>query len=225
MAETLLQQWNLFFRGAGNDPTGNRRNTSAASVTNTNSLSVNAEGMNNWTYTNQIPQGRHTYKIGMLWKTFLGDGGVEDDSLAIAVAALGTGNLADTSLRGAQSDMSLKFDTGTYGDENTAQTKVKEQIRKNNKIRAVSATDAINAYKIGFTRSDHTQVGAGFDAFFAAADEIGDGFSNFTKSNYRLGAADPNGAFGRFTEFAVTNTITNDGDDVTISLDAFRAQQ
>ena len=225
MADTLLQKWNKSFSSVSNDPTSSRQNTSAASVQNTNSLSVNADGMNNWTYTNQVPQGRHTYKIGMLWKAFLGGGGVENEALAIAAAELGSGNLADTSLRGAQSDMSLKYDTATYGEETNAQTKVKEQIRKNNKIRAVSATDAINAFFVGFTKSDHTYEGPGFDAFFAAADEVGIAFNSFTKSNYRMGAADPNGAFGRFTEFAVTNTIVADGDNVTISLDTFRAQQ
>ena len=227
MAKTLLQRWHENFT-TSDDPTSNRDKTSAknGAFYVSNSLSDDAAGMNNWNAQIPIPAGRFTTKIGMLWNSYFTDRQTDEDKklgVADAVAALAEQFGPDGTLRG-QADFTIRFDNRTYASESEATNKVKQMARKNNFVRAITPTDAINAFKIGFTTRDGNQVGAGYDAFFAAADEIG--LQRKTvKSNYRLGLADPNGAFGNFTKFALQDKNSNGTELGTRKLNTLAAQQ
>ncbi len=225
MAKTLLQKWHDNFT-TSDDPTSNRDKTSAknGSFFVSNSLSDDASGMNNWNAQIPVPSGRFTTKIGMLWNSYFTDRSTDEDKalgFTDAIAAMNFG--PDGQLRG-QADFTIRFDGRTYASESEATNKVKQMARKNNFVRAVTPTDAINAFKVGFTTRDGEEFDAGYDAFFAAGDEVG--LQRKTvKSNYRLGLADPNGAFGSFTKFALQDKNSNGTDLGTRRINTLAAQQ
>lgn len=227
MAKTILQRWHENFT-TSDDPTSNRDKTSAknGAFFVSNSLSDDASGMNNWNAQIPVPSGRFTTKIGMLWNSYFTDRQTDEDKkmgIADAVAAMADQFGPDGQLRG-QADFTIRFDGRTYASESEATNKIKQAVRKNNIVRAITPTDAINAFKVGFTTRDGDQVDKGYDAFFAAVDEIG--LQRKTvKSNYRLGLADPEGAFGNFTKFALQDKNSNGNDLGTRQLNTLAAQQ
>ena len=227
MAKTILQRWHDNFT-TSDDPTSNRDKTSAknGAFYVSNSLSDDAVGMNNWNAQIPIPAGRFTTKIGMLWNSYFTDRSTDADKnmgYADALAALAEQFGPDQNIRG-QADFTIRFDNRTYASEVEATNKVKQMARKNNFVRAITPTDAINAFHVGFTTRDGEEVDKGFHAFFAAADEVG--LQRKTvKSNYRLGLADPNGAFGNFTKFALQDKNSNGNNLGTRQLNTLAAQQ
>lgn len=203
MAKTILQRWTDTFLGASNAPDADRDKTSNQVNRVKNTLSNPSIGMNNWTSLNPVQPGRHNQKIALLWDEYLGNGLLGRKST----------DAGDIALKAEDLDLGdIKVDGATYKDTTAAGTAILNGVARNNNVRSGGVTDAINAFQTktfrGVTYAD------GFDAFAAAADYVED-IKVFVKNNYRMAAANPNGAFSSFTAHAFTDTSNQAGQLLT----------
>jgi hypothetical protein len=170
-------------------PDANRTATSKSSDAIRNPLSSRSGLDNNYNSGRPLPVGRKSASISVLWDAFCN---VKSDSDASMNMHL-TDNFG-----------SLK-DLGSYAGD--IKKKMKNALSKNVTVRKVE-TDAIEEVTQQQYGKTHVMT-EGVPAVLAS----------YTKQNYRLAAANPEGLFSNFTG----KPMTNGGEDIaTISLQQYR---
>ena len=207
MAQTLLQRWQNTF--GSTSPDNNRDAISAKDVAMggspgvQNPLSTSAKAANLWTSDNTLPFGRASSRIGHLYNAYFspewGEIGpwMTDTDAALMRGREGNQTVQDTSQWAADSD-------GPAGDYRAMVAMQGNFVRWSGpdvfKTFHTGQYDGVNYMSMPVNRG-----GGKFAAFFKAADDytqMSEADNSYKRSNYRLGAADPNGPWAKFTSYA-----------------------
>jgi hypothetical protein len=172
------------------NPDGNRTRTSATSTAVRNPLSEYSGLDNLYTSLSTVPTGRKSQNISVLWDHFCG---VKSDS--------------DSDL----DHLSTSFGANANGGQGAAMARdgMVSSMKKNVTVRSTEDTAAHETRALAATS---------LAAMFAIAD-AGPADLATVKSNYRLGAVNPDGGFSSYTG----RPMSSGGDDIaTISLQQYR---